>query len=489
MASFFFYKNIFRANLGHTDAAVIDELNEIVQNNDILNASLLLAQEYCQDIDIEQANIAIDKIVNEIEVRIKNTDNPKEIMGIINDYLFVEYQIQPDGAIVIDHLLLDRVLENRKGHCIGLSLLYLVLGERLHLPVYAKMVPSHMYLCYDDGLTKFNIETTMKGFACTDNYYSYHFPYPERHRTIKKISKREVLGLFLGNIGYYLRESPNAIDIQKKALQLYPDSAEINANMGLILWKLNELKQAKKYLTKAIKLNPNSWQANLEISHLYYKSGDYKQASESYIQVINLLHRSVKILSSYHHGLPEKEKLIELAGKMLQSREVSGETLVAFGVGLFQQEEYELSNKLFAYALKMCPEELDTHAYYAMTNIHLGNYELARKHAQIVDETREQATLYNNTPMFFINKIAYCHMRLGQSHAFLKKYELALNETNKAIEIGGPNSEFFCVLAATYLLKGDKAEAIKYYKKALGFALSNKWIQKQISNLQSDYTK
>lgn len=99
----------------YNDIAGNVRLEEIVQNNDIFNASLLLAQEYYQGIDIEQANKTFDKIANEIKVRIDDIDKPKKIIGIINDYLFVDCQIQPCGKIVIENMLVDKVLENKKG--------------------------------------------------------------------------------------------------------------------------------------------------------------------------------------------------------------------------------------------------------------------------------------------------------------------------------------------------------------------------------------
>jgi tetratricopeptide (TPR) repeat protein len=481
VVSFCSFINFLQSHFNDSDIAINVELEKVVQNNDIFNASLLLAQEYCPGIDIEQANKTFDKMTNEIRGRIEHIDDPNEIVHIINNYLFIEKQIQSDDAIVIDNLLLDKVLENRKGHCGGLSFLYLALGERLRLPLYAKVVPSHMYVCYDDGVTKFNIETTVKGFACPDSYYSYHFPYPQEHQAIKRLSKREVLGLFMGNLGCYLKQNPKVLEIRKKALQLYPDSGDIHTNTGIYYQEHQEIKKAKRHFLKAINLDPTSWQAYLGISNIYYESGDYKQAVECYTQTINLLHKSFKITSSYQHGIPDKETLIELAGKMLQSKESPYENLVGFGIGLFQQGEYELSNELFGQALKMYPEKSSAHTYYAISNFHLGNYEQARNHAQIADGNEGQ-----DSPAYYIDTIANCYMQLGQSYALLKKYELALRKTNKAIEIGGPKHQFFCSMAVTYQLKEDKAEAIKYYKKALSLDPSNKMIQEKLSSLQSN---
>jgi tetratricopeptide (TPR) repeat protein len=476
----FFLSNAFQPGSNDSDIVNNAELEAVVQNKDIFTASLLLAQQFCQGIDIEQANKTFDKIADEIKLRIEGVDEPNKVVGIINDYLFVECQIQPDESKAIETLLPDKVIANKKGNCMGLSILYLALAERLDLPLFMKTVPSHVYVCYDDGSTRLNIETTMKGFICPDSYYSYHFPYPEKHRTIEKLTKRQASGLFLDNLGVYLREDPNALALNRKALRLFPGSGKINSNMGVLLWKLNEVKKAKHYLRQAIKLDPAGWQAHLEIGNLYYESRDYKQASQAYATSIDLLGKSVKILS-HVHGLPEKERLTALARQVLKTAEAPYEDLTAFGIKLFQQEEYELSNEFFLRALKLRPEGFRVYAYCAMTNFHLGRYDKAREYAQIADERQGQTIAY--TPAYFISNIAYCYMKLGQSHAFLGKYELAFDEINTAAKIGGSNSNLFCAMAGTHLLKGDKVQATTFYKKAMELDPSNNWIQEQILKL------
>ena len=204
------------------DKASKAELEQIVQNNDIMNSSLLLAQPYYEDIDIEQANITLDNIVNDIKARIKNTDNPQKIIEVISNYLYEEYQMQVEMTRDFEHIIPDKVLENRNGHCLGLTLLYLTIGERLNLPLFAKIVPLHIFVCYDDGSTQFNIETTSKDFLQPDSEYYDFFPDPEQYRKIPKLTKRQTLGIFLNNFGLYMGRNPSMLDIQKKALILFP---------------------------------------------------------------------------------------------------------------------------------------------------------------------------------------------------------------------------------------------------------------------------
>jgi regulator of sirC expression with transglutaminase-like and TPR domain len=61
------------------------------------------------------------------------------------------------------NLLPSSVLARRQGNCVGIAALYLVLAERLELPIYAVATPSHVFLRYDDGRTRINIETLQGG--------------------------------------------------------------------------------------------------------------------------------------------------------------------------------------------------------------------------------------------------------------------------------------------------------------------------------------
>jgi tetratricopeptide (TPR) repeat protein len=97
-----------------------------------------------------------------------------------------------------------------------------------------------------------------------------------------------------------------------------------------------KFKEARKHLLKAIKLDPTAWQPYSLISNTYYEMGKYKLAAEFYTQTRNLLTESVKIISVCPLGMPEKDELIELSKKMLQSREVPYVDLTTFAVDLLR---------------------------------------------------------------------------------------------------------------------------------------------------------
>ena len=58
------------------------------------------------------------------------------------------------------YTFLPSVLDSRRGVCLGVSILYLCLAQRLDLPLEAMTPPGHIYVRYGEDL---NIETTARG--------------------------------------------------------------------------------------------------------------------------------------------------------------------------------------------------------------------------------------------------------------------------------------------------------------------------------------
>ena len=57
-----------------------------------------------------------------------------------------------------DNSFINRVLESKRGNPISLAILYLILSERLHLPVYGVNLPRHFILAWGDLMDITSIE-------------------------------------------------------------------------------------------------------------------------------------------------------------------------------------------------------------------------------------------------------------------------------------------------------------------------------------------
>jgi tetratricopeptide (TPR) repeat protein len=465
-------------------------LRAIAQNEDVFNASVLLARNYYSDINRVQANKVFTAIVNDIREQIEDVNEPYQIVAIINKHIYKTLHISPIGnASDVTYLLPNKVLECKKGHCMGLSLIYMAIGEKLQLPIFAKVVPSHIFVCYDDGQSRFNIETTAGGRSLSDNNYNRFLPYPEKvvpSFYLRRLSKAELLGTFLSNLGAVLKEADRnteALDAYKKALFLAPKSAEIHTNIGNLYVKVGKAKKAKKFLNNAVNLDPTLWQARSNLAPLYFKAGDYEKSTEEYLKTIDLVDKAITI-RAHVIGLPEDKDPIGLAKESLRRKNTPLQQLLCRGIVCFDKREYELANKLFERALELDSEDANIYSFLAATNFHLMNYQQAIKYGEVATEKFGYVPVYGSTN--FINKIVESYIGLGKSYSMLKKYDLSIEVINKAIEIGGPRAKVYATLANAYSLKGNNAKAIEFYNKALELDPSYEWARKKLARISID---
>ncbi|MHC4640530.1 MAG: tetratricopeptide repeat protein [Planctomycetota bacterium] len=470
-----------------SDSALVYEsttiLENIVQNEDVLNACLLLAYDYYPDIDRVQTNRTFERIVDDIKMQTKDTRDPQQIVTSINEYIFDSLCIQPVSTGAISSILPNTVLENKKGNCLSISIIYTAIAEQLQLKIFPKIVPHHMFLSYDDGVNRFNIETTSDGFSFPDSHYVNYLPYPQQRPTsayLRKLSKSELLGVFLLKLGTCLGQAGrnrDALNAQKRALRLFPELASVHINIGASYLKLGNIKQAKTHLIKAVTLEPTSWSAHSHLGHLYFIIANYKKSIETNDKAIELLYKSVKIRASVLE-LPEHKNLIDLAKGVLIKRDASLNELLGFGIVSFKEKEFQLARDLFERALKHSPDDPDIHSFQAITYLHIGKDTEAIKHSKIADEKYGYSPLYGAT--YFITNIANSYKEIGNAHGMLKDYKASIEAFNKVLNMMGPDAEIYTALGKTYSLAGDKKRAIYFYKQALELSPSYEDARKKL---------
>jgi len=200
------------------------------------------------------------------------------------------------------NLLPSRVLERKHGYCVGIAALYLVLAEQLDLPIYAVATPSHVFLRYDDGTTRINIETLQGGANVPDEQYVREQKIPEesirRGVFMRNLTTAEFLAQMRNNLGVVYSERKDydaaareyetalgldgrlpaalynrgndllrqgeykrAIQGFSKSLQLYPTDVWALNNRGLAYMKLGKREKARRDFEKALQIDPAFEQA------------------------------------------------------------------------------------------------------------------------------------------------------------------------------------------------------------------------------------
>src|SRR3990172_2685034 len=144
---------------------------EINEDRNLARTALKIAKESYPTIDIEYYLEKIENIIENIKTSLREETEPEQILKIMNMVLFNELQFKYVQTGNLEYISLNKVLDSKVGNCVGLSILYLCIAEGLHLPIYGVNVPEHIFVRYDDGDFRRNIETGYEGMFTPDSYY------------------------------------------------------------------------------------------------------------------------------------------------------------------------------------------------------------------------------------------------------------------------------------------------------------------------------
>jgi len=139
--------------------------------------SVLAAETRCEAVctpadDAARAREAIQAAVAALRSDPAMTTGGPGRIQAMSRYIFDELGVRAtDDLGDPSSLLLASVLHEKKGYCVGVVSLYLALARELDVPIDAVATPSHVFLRYDDGTTRVNIETLRGGAAVSDEEY------------------------------------------------------------------------------------------------------------------------------------------------------------------------------------------------------------------------------------------------------------------------------------------------------------------------------
>ncbi|WP_372369711.1 transglutaminase family protein [Candidatus Uabimicrobium sp. HlEnr_7] len=260
----------------------------------LLISNSSIKETFDRDVDIEKWLHELDTIVAEVQENINDKQTPQQVIKAIAHHLYevLQFGSSQNGW---DHsnLYLSLILEGRQGYCLGFAELWIALAQRLsykgkELPIYGVSVPQHIFVRWDDGTTRINVETLhvpkyskdpkkqllqllqesdrveqIPAQNITDEEYIERYGISEEavknELFLKNLKPREVLGYI-----YFNRSSLNGDEV--KRLNHSPQRDEM-------------VRRMQRDIRLSFKLHPedNECLNLLAYSNLYYE-GNYKQA-------------------------------------------------------------------------------------------------------------------------------------------------------------------------------------------------------------------
>ncbi len=244
----------------------------------------------------------------EIPRTVSQGATPSASVEILNHFVFQQLAMKSSQDLHDPCNLLPRaVLERKQGYCVGLAALYLALAQELDVPIFAVSTPSHVFLRYDDGTTRINIETTALGASRSDESYIQEGKIPaaslRKGVFLRDLSTDEFLAQVYNNLGVIYSERkdyvaaareyqaaldldrylpaawynwgndllasgdyPRAVRVFSRSLRLYPTDVWALNNRGVAYKKLGKIEKARRDFEEAIRIDPGFEQAGRNLA-------------------------------------------------------------------------------------------------------------------------------------------------------------------------------------------------------------------------------
>ena len=205
---------------GDIETRLLEIQKSAITQPNLLETLLLVSKHWKPSMDLSLLKEEMEKLTLAARKKLKEQDKPEDIIRVlrtvIHDEMGYGYTDQVDERgvpINPDELFLHGLLNTRKGYCMNLSLIYLILGQKLGLPLSGVPLPNHFFVRYEKEDIRINIETTERGVSYQDSFYQRRFGASEKITNayfMKNLDARQTLGAYFSNVGmvYYQNQKP-----------------------------------------------------------------------------------------------------------------------------------------------------------------------------------------------------------------------------------------------------------------------------------------
>lgn len=309
------YRNSIRAKSAEKPiAGNFSELAQLKNRDfDLCNAVLFVSKQMDPQTDIQSNLDYLNELSAELAYRLEGKTDYRAKVVTLNNFIWDKGFFCPnpfwkdynpakfEKLWYIDCSSFTDFLKSKQGNCLTMSLLYLILADKTGLPLYGSAIPGHLFVRYDDGVNRLNIETTAKGLNFTDQDYidSYGDDLAKlRTYYLTNLTREQSFGCFMLNSGsrYFFRNN------MKRSLFYFmvgnnfnPEDPALINGMAEVYFLTGDYDNAQSAFSKVLNINPYNPEPYCKMGMIYLKKGNSGIAR-------SFFHKSTR---EKHHNLNE----------------------------------------------------------------------------------------------------------------------------------------------------------------------------------------
>ncbi len=133
--------------------------------SDLLEGAWILATYQYPDIELAFLRKEIEQIYYEVWLQFKNDLHPYDQIKVLNNTLFdkLKFKANTKNFHAPGNSMINVVLETRRGNPISLCILYILISQKLNLPIYGVNLPNLFICTYKSAEQQFYINAFNKG--------------------------------------------------------------------------------------------------------------------------------------------------------------------------------------------------------------------------------------------------------------------------------------------------------------------------------------
>ncbi len=275
---------------------------------------------------IRSYEAAIDLMALQILTCVSLRDPPAAKIRAMNRFIFEElgFRFPPHSTYAKDidlYTFLPSVLDSRRGVCLGVSILYICLAQRLNLDLEIVIPPGHIFVRWCQGEQLINIETTARGIHVPNEEYL-----GVDLRFLPRCDIKETIGMAHFNqasVHWERQEHDKAMAAYLKALPYMPNSKLMTGLMGYIAILQDNAEEGKKLLAQVVDHLPEHAISKDTIAEDYLNGVTDKAGIKAVFMHVDETRTSLlekrKALEAIIQKQPRfREGLFSLAGTWLQ---------------------------------------------------------------------------------------------------------------------------------------------------------------------------
>ena len=177
------------------------------QNHDLLKGLWLIAKYQFPDLTLESLASELKKIQLEVWLKTDEKMHPNDMVKVLNQVIFQDLNFEPNikNFHSTTNSMFNLVLSQKKGNPVALSCLYILLAEKMDLPIYGVNLPNLFVLIFDYPGYRFYINPFNKGQIFSekdiDDYLKQMNMEPDP-KYYKSCSNVEIIQRILTNLAF-----------------------------------------------------------------------------------------------------------------------------------------------------------------------------------------------------------------------------------------------------------------------------------------------